>query len=126
MNVAQKIATALQAKENCRKNGNDAWYDNWSTVLEDIESNWLPSGSGFDAGTTIEQHKCKLDRIVLATSYHHMNEHGYTKWTEHEVWVVPTFAGFDVIVKGQNYNNIKDYILQTFYDALIEEVEQKD
>jgi hypothetical protein len=73
-----------------------------------------PSGSGFDAGTQIDEDRS--DTLVFTTAFHHMNEGGYYDgWTEHTVRVKPSLAwGFDLTVSGRDRNDIKDYIADTF------------
>jgi hypothetical protein len=88
--------------------------------LDQIASDLLPSGSGIDSGTTIDILRSYPWRIILHTSFHHMNEYGcYTEWTEHEIVVTPTFIGrMDVVVKGRNHNGIKDYLGELFHYTL--------
>lgn len=119
----QAIASAIQARINCDKSGNLEWHGRWSDKLDALEQE-LPSGAGFDAGSKILFDKCKPDRLVFSTSFHHMHESGmYDGWTEHEVWVTPAFVGkLEVVVKGRDRNGIKEYISDVFYAALVEEV----
>lgn len=81
---------------------------------------FMPSGSGFDCGTSFDMNASTINKLVFVTSFHHMSEHGtYTNWTEHNVTVTPSFiGGFDIKVSGRNHNNIKDYIGDTFHTAL--------
>jgi len=122
--VTQKIAAALIAKTNCAKSGNDEWHAIWTARLDGIERNTLPSGSGFDNGTTIDHDATRGDRLVLLTAFHHMDDNGsYCGWTEHTVIVTPTFAGFDIRVTGRNKRDIKDYIADVFHACLSEQYE---
>lgn len=92
-------------------------------AFEYVEKNFLPSGSGFDAGTTIDRSRTTETRIVFQTEYHHMNEHGfYTRWTVHLVVVTPTFRGVDVQVRGRDHNDIKDYIGDVFHEMMTREM----
>lgn len=115
------IARAGVAADNCAKHGNTEWQQVWEDLLEQCEK-LLPSGSGFDAGTTIEH--ASSNKIVLQTSFHHMDEHGYYDgWSEHTVTVIPNLMyGFDLCISGCNKNNVKEYIADVFYDALNQEV----
>ena len=95
----QHIASLLIARQNCIANGNTEWESNHSSSLESLQD-FLPSGSGFDSGTTIDIDTVEDSRgvpcIVLSTSYHHMNECGmYCGWSEHTVTIRPAFDGFD-------------------------------
>lgn len=82
-----------------------------------------PSGSGFDAGTTIELHLCDGNKLVFKTSFHHMNTHGYYDgWTDHYVTVRPDMmSGIQLTITGKDRNQIKDYIHEVFYNWLTEE-----
>ena len=116
------IARAGAAANNCAKHGNTEWQQVWEELLEQCEE-LLPSGSGFDAGTKIEH--ASSSKIILQTSFHHMNEHGYYDgWTEHTITVIPDLMyGFDLRISGRNRNHIKEYIADVFYDALNQEVD---
>lgn len=83
----------------------------------------LPSGSGFDAGTELVIDVCDASTLVFKTAFHHMDEHGgYDGWSEHKVKAVAEFGGLDVMVTGRDRNDIKEYIGETFYQALSQEV----
>lgn len=115
MNLFRNIATACQARRYCLTSGNVEWAHRWDAYLDRIEKECLPSGSGFDAGTTIDREKSGPDRLVFLTSFHHMNATGYYDgWTEHTVTIRPTFTGPDVTVSGRNRNDVKSYIVDTF------------
>ena len=124
MNVKQPlyrlIARAGEAARYCEKHGNTEWKQAWEELLEKFEE-LLPSGSGFDAGTKIEH--ASASKIVLRTSFHHMNENGYYDgWTEHVITVIPDLVnGFDLRISGRNRNNVKEYIADVFFDALRQE-----
>jgi hypothetical protein len=92
--------------------------------LQKLES-FLPSGSGFDNGSTINLKESRPDRLVIDTAFHHMDEHGYYDgWTEHKVIVTPSLQwGYVLRVTGRNRNWIKDYIYEVFDCIKYEEVE---
>lgn len=82
-------------------------------------STFLPHGSGFDAGTTIDIEGATQSRIVFGADFHHMDEYGsYDGWTRHRVVVAALFEGFDIRITGVNKNDIKDYIGDVFAHAL--------
>lgn len=84
---------------------------------------YLPSGSGFDNGSTFNVEKSTSEKLVFNTSFHHMSEHGYyTQWTDHTVTVTPSFYGLNIKVSGRNHNDIKDYIAECFDNILNESV----
>lgn len=122
--LIQIIAATAQAWRNTLAPSHKAWHDRHETILRAIERDLLPSGAGFDAGTTIDLDACKADRVVLHTSFHHMNEAGfYDGWTEHKITLRPTFDGFDLSISGPDRNEIKDYISNVFHNLLASEPE---
>lgn len=48
-----EIATLIQAIENCGKTGNAEWQQKHVYHVEALTSEYMPSGSGFDAGTSM-------------------------------------------------------------------------
>ena len=119
--VAESIATAIQARDNCEASGNTEWYDRWDDLLEKHEAE-LPSGAGWDCGTKIDFDKTTDTRLVLHGSYHHMNDGGmYDGWTDHSIIVTPTFSGIDVRITGRDRNAIKDYLADLFHEAMTAE-----
>ena len=119
--IYQAIASKVDARLRCLETGNSLWFERHTEALEKIAKEELPSGSGFDSGTTIEINESKADRLVLHTSYHHMDEGGgYDGWTEHDIIVTPSLIHtINIRVTGSDIrNDIKDYIADTFYDAL--------
>lgn len=123
----EEIAFAFVARQSCIQTENLDWKEKHEERLEQL-CFWLPSGSGFDSGTTLDLERSSIDRLIFQTSYHHMNEHGYYDgWTEHEVWVKPHLLfGIDVIVKGRDRNGIKEYIGEYFADILTSSMEHKE
>ena len=83
--------------------------------------NLLPSGSGFDQGTSLVSASC--NKIVFTTSFHHMDENGfYDGWTDHTITIKPSLiTSFDVNVSGRDKREIKNYIAEVFNDLLNDE-----
>ncbi len=107
------------------KNPSDENAKHWRDITEDnilyLAKNALPHGSGIDCGTSVAFDASKPDKIVLHTSFHHMDEQGgYSGWTEHKVTVEPSFQGIDITISGRNRNDIKDYLTEVFDGALNE------
>lgn len=114
----QHLASALQARANCERTGNTEWYSRHTETIETL-AQFLPSGSGFDAGTKVDINASGPDKIVMLTSFHHMNDGGvYDGWTEHTVTIRPAFDGYNMGVSGHDRNGIKDYIADAFDTAL--------
>jgi hypothetical protein len=129
--VVRQIGKAFDAYLNCCKGAEGVgpsetatrWKENaerWQETIESLVKDCLPSGSGFDAGTQFDWDKSKADRLVFNTSYHHMNDGGYYDgWTEHTITVTPSFVGMcDLKVSGRDRRSIKEYIAETFHNAL--------
>jgi len=122
MKIYQEIASTTEALKNCVKSGNAEQEDKHAETLRKIEKNYLPYGSGFDAGTTINLEKSTSCKIVLQTSFHHMDENGYYDgWTEHNITIRPAFNGIDITISGINKRDIKSYIAETFDYVLNQE-----
>ncbi len=98
--------------------------EDW-TAAKKVVKEHMPSGSGVDNGTSLDLARSRPDRLIFATSFHHMTEHGmYDGWTEHEVIVIPLYCAmeFSIRVTGRNRNDIKEYLHELFRDALEAEV----
>jgi hypothetical protein len=124
----EKLASLVAARLNCIESGNVEWRDKHEDAIDQLVKNRLPSGSGFDNGTTIDLDASNGEKLVFVTSFHHMNDGGmYDGWTEHTVTAVPSFCGgFTLKISGRNRNDIKDYIGETFHHDLSAAVELND
>ena len=126
--VYQELAGALQARNNCLQSSNETWFNHWSDKIEYIQNSLLPHGSGIDGDNTIslDENAKRIDKIVIYTGYHHMNENGfYTHWTNHTITVYPDFtSGIRLSISGRNDNDIKDYLYDVFYDALTDDYKE--
>src|SRR5574344_1207404 len=80
------------------------------TRLENVED-ILPSGSGFDNGCKIVEEKSSGEKLVINSSYHHLDENGYyAGWSDFTVIVKPCLfrklkvkvIGHDVVRKYYN------------------------
>jgi len=120
--VIESIAIALCAYINCRDGDilNEEFENKHLETVCNLVAEHLPSGSGFDAGTTIDDVNSETDRIIFDTSFHHRDLWGgYDGWTEHRVIIRPSFiGGFTIRVTGRNRNDIKEYISDLFSEAL--------
>ena len=120
--VASEIYSRLMAIENCKKSSNSEWLDKHTEKLIELEKS-LPSGSGIDCGTKIDTRDLKANQFKLTVSFHHMDENGfYDGWTDHVITVRPSFGGLDLTISGKNKNDIKEYLLDTYYYALTKEI----
>lgn len=112
----KEMARLLVAIENCQRSGNDEWRVRHGVRLTNLVKDYLPSGSGFDSGCALDLAQCDPNKIVISTSFHHMNEGGfYHCWTEHTITIRPSLAfGYDLKISGRDRDGIKDYIAETF------------
>lgn len=121
----REIASLLKAIENCKRSGNSEWFEKHHERLRGLLE-MLPSGSGIDRGTRLEESACKPGKLVFTLGFHHMNDVGmYDGWTEHVLTVTPSFDGIDLHISGRNRNDIKEYLYETYHYALTQEVEIK-
>jgi hypothetical protein len=126
MRLIEHLANSIVAMRNCEKNGNTEWHDKHYERILWLVKNALPSGSGIDSGTKIDFDASNGDapeKIVLQCSFHHMDEHGgYDGWTDHTVVARPSFVlGIDLTITGKDRNDIKDYLSEVYYDALMQQ-----
>lgn len=114
------LAGLVLARQNCIESGNTEWLGRHTDRLESLVKEGLPSGSGFDAGTTLDLDASTPNKLVFETAFHHMDAHGfYDGWTHHTVTVTPALhVGIAVKISGRDRNAIKDYIGEQFYAAL--------
>lgn len=118
MKLIESISSTVQALKTSQERNNIGWMGKWKNRLVELEKE-LPSGCGFDLGTSIVINDCKSNKIVLHTSYHHKNDIGYYDgWTYHDIIVTPSFYDIELRITGKDKNNIKDYIHDTFYSSL--------
>ncbi len=126
MKVYQSIAMLLSAIENCHRalwrSTNVEWQEKHTARVEALVKEYMPSGSGFDSGTTLDESSTP-EKIVFNTSFHHMDDVGmYDGWTEHQVIVTPSLQfNFNLRITGRDKNETKDYMFEIFRQALEEE-----
>ena len=115
------LAQTIGAYHRCLQSPTkDEWASRHKERAHALVREHFPHGSGFDSGTSLDLDVSTEEKIVLHTSYHHMNDGGfYDGWTEHTVRVYPSLAyGFRTTVSGPNRNDIKEYIGESFHFAL--------
>jgi hypothetical protein len=94
-------------------------------LLEHIESNILPSGSGIDNGCKIDLENHTAERFTIRFGYHHMDEHGYyCGWTDYRAVIRADLAyGYRIDVYGKDVNGIKDYLAELFVTVMEQELD---
>lgn len=100
-------------------------WDQHDDILDFIEQELLPSGSGFDSGTKINREKTTDTRIVLDTAVHPLTDAGYyTAWKHFSIIVSASHLfGFTVKSSKKLPWYIREWVLDTFYEVLDTEVE---
>ena len=98
-------------------------HDMAPTILKHVVDNYLPHGSGFDADLKVELVPA-VRAFTISFDYHHMDDMGgYTHWSEGVITVTPCFNGLDLdLVTSEDDESFKDYVLDTFHQALSEEL----
>lgn len=119
------LATTIDARINCERMNNQEWLIEHKFDIINFAKNFLPSGSGIDSGCQIDLDKSTGEKIVINTSYHHMNENGYYNgWTDHTIIVKSSLIHtLDITITGRNRNDIKDYLYDIFRQALMDMID---
>jgi hypothetical protein len=120
----QRLASALQAHDNCQVSGNTVWEAKHQETIDALMGS-APSGSGFDRGTELVRRDGHFygGSIAFTTHFHHQSEGCYSGWTEHTVTIKPHLVfGIHVLVSGPNHHDIKSYIRDVFSEWLDAEV----
>jgi hypothetical protein len=120
--VASKIACCVTAWKNCVKSGNDVWEYNWDCMIDEIEKNILPHGSGFNGKMEISRDETNFNRIVINAEYLKMNENGYYDgWITFKVIAYAQFHGIDIRITGlskKDKNECSEYFGDIFHCVL--------
>ena len=121
-----KIAEIIDAYKRCIEQVNREWIDKHDDTITEFENNCLPHGSGFDSGCKINRELTNINKLVIDTSYHCMNEMGsYDGWMDFQVIITPAFSGIDIRFSGQTKNKREydkywlssvDYFYDCFYE----------
>lgn len=121
----QELATIVDARLRCEKVGNAEWYEKHTEVIEHIEKNFLPSGSGIDSGCKIDLAKSTGEKIVITSSYHTMDDNGmYAGWIDFTVTITASLQfGLNLSIKGNfgKHQDLKDYLHEVFSTDLTAE-----
>lgn len=123
--VITELAVLIDARNRSIERNNTEWITKHEDRIHEIEKNYLPHGSGIDSGCTIDLDRSTGEKIIINTSFHHMNDAGmYDGWTDHKVIVTPSLIhGIDIHITGRDRNMIKDYLYQVFDMDLNTEME---
>jgi hypothetical protein len=110
MKLYQKIARVASQK-------------NWAKRTKELAllKEYLPNGNGSrrQQGLSVILLESTEKRIVIDTTYWHETGQG----TVHQIIIKPSFEGeIATRVTGKNVNNVKEYLQDTFREALMSEV----
>jgi hypothetical protein len=117
--LANLVQARINSGEKHDANG-DHWFAIHTESIDNLVKEHMPSGSGFDSGTTLDLDKSTSEKLVFTTSFHHMNDVGmYDGWTDHTVTVKPSLMfGISLTISGRDRNQIKDMMYDMFAEAL--------
>lgn len=115
--LLSNLSGRINAYQNCIKVNNEEWkHKHLDEILLMLEE--LPHGSGLDNGVSLQLVESSSKKIIFTFSYHHLNENGYYDgWTEHKLIVTPSFQGFDLLITGNDKNDVKDYLYDVFNEV---------
>jgi len=120
------LALSVDARLNClvKPEQFNEWIIRHRRQAQFIVDNCLPHGSGIDSGIKLDFDKSTGEKLILTTSFHHMNEGGYYDgWTSHQITVTPSLRfGLNLHITGRNRNDIKEYLHECIESALKEQV----
>jgi len=126
--LAQALSAKITARANCIKSGNLNWLGNHEHDI-DMLIKRLPSGGGIDFGTSVNYNKTNINKIVLKSALHVMNDNGYyLSIVDYQVVITPSLQ-FDFKIRiignfGTNpdANGLKEYLIDIYDYALRKEV----
>ena len=138
MKVYEKLAMCANALRNSREKNNQEWVDKHEEDMAKYLYEYLPSGSGIDNGMFFSHLQSDDNKMVICSSFHVLDENGYYDgWIDFAVEIYPAFVGgIDLKIEG-NFTNrvnfvrkdasdIKEYLYEVFYDALVQEICKKN
>lgn len=131
MKVYRRLANLVVAIRNCEKSNNREWYEKHSETVKKIVEKYLPSGSGFNSGTTLLLDCSSMNKLMFESRYEPMNENGYYYEDSFMILVTmtPNLAlDYDLNIgyepDRQGYKDeFNEYFNEVFCNALDSEVE---
>jgi hypothetical protein len=125
----QHIASMCDAWNRCCKEDNHIWSERHGDNVEYLAKNFLPSGSGIDSGCKVDFGKTTGEKLVINSSFHVMNEHGYYDgWIDFQVIITPSLVfDYHIDIRGRfgKHQDLKDYLVDTFRYHLDRVIEHK-
>ena len=122
MKLYQKLSQVLAAYHNSIAANNTEWIANHSETIDRLCQTLMPSGSGFDAGTTLDVNRSSAEKLIFDSAYHHLDANGYYDgWSDLTITVKPSLQfEFNIKIAGLRRKNRHDMddMMDTFYEAL--------
>lgn len=121
--VIQRLAVLADRVNNLQQISHESLCDA-ENELDEFVRTYLPSGNGFDRGTSIKSYS--NNEIILEAPYHLMNDNGvYVGWIDFIIEVKARFIDIKLTVtpdvKDEYY--VTDYVADTMYDAMMTEID---
>ena len=115
-----ELAQTIQFYKNTLDRKEYEWNFYAELRIKRLESH-LPSGSGLDNGSKINLDLSTPQKIVIDTTFHHMDKNGYYDgYTTHCIIITSCLQhGYKIHVTGRNKNNIKEYLYSLFNNVSI-------
>jgi len=135
MKVYEKLAMCADALRYSLKTNNQEWVDKHEKDIKKYLDEYLPRGSGIDNGMFFSPLQSDDNKMVICSSFHVLDENGfYDGWIDFTVEIYPAFlGGIDLKIEGnftnrvncvkEDASDIKEYLYEVFYDALMQEIE---
>ena len=119
MQVYRQLAQWSRNYHQVQDEGMRASYEEWITRLV---REYLPYGSGIDAGVELDLNASSAERIVLVSSFHMLNDGGYyIGWWDFKVTITPSMVlDFNIRVSScqKDKRLLRPYIAELFSDSL--------
>lgn len=134
MKVYEKLAMCVNALRNSLKTNNQECVGEHKKDIAKYLDKYLPRGSGIDNGMFFSHLQSDDNKMVICSSFHVLDENGfYDGWIDFTVEIYPAFVGgINLKIEGnftnrvncirEDASDIKEYLYEVFYDALVQEI----
>jgi hypothetical protein len=123
MKVYQQIAAWVRSYNETTDDYTSSLYRDF---IRQLVQEYLPHGSGIDAGVEVDLLSSTTERLVLISSFHMMNDGGfYCGWWDFKVTVTPSLVSdfnMKVTAPKKDTHFLRDYLYESFDYALSLEV----
>lgn len=113
------LSETFEAYKRCQATPGHEWANRHGGRIHKLCFAYMPSGAGWDNGTSFDFDASRPDHLVFTGAYHHMVEGTYDGWTSHKVIVRPSLSqGIYIRITGRNRDDVKAYLHDVFSEAL--------